>query len=71
MKKMILAVMAAMVVSTAGTALAATPDYGYCRDGAPRIETNFAYCGGGHHGEGHGGYGHGGGYCYDNGNNEG
>ena len=81
MKKMMLAAMAAMVIGSAGTALAATPDRGYCRDNAPTIETSYAHCGGGYYGRGHGrrdgsgcdGYGRGyrGGYCYDNENNEG
>ena len=79
MKKMMLAAMAAMVIGSTGTALAATPDRGFCRDNAPAIETSYAHCGGGHHGHGHGGYGcdgYGhrgdrGGYCWDNENNEG
>ena len=80
MKKMMLAAMAAMVIGSTGTALAATPGAGYCRDNAPAIETNYAHCGGGYHGRGRddrggygcgGGYGHGGGYCYDYENNEG
>ena len=78
MKKMMLAAMAAMVIGSTGTALAATPDRGFCRDNAPAVETSYAHCGGGHHGHGHGGYGcdgyererHGG-YCWDNENNEG
>ena len=79
MKKMMLAAMAAMVIGSAGTAMAATPDRGYCRDNAPAIETSYAHCGG-YHGRGRGGYGcdgngngygHRGGYCYDNENNEG
>ena len=59
------------------TALAATPDRGFCRDNAPAVETSDAHCGGGHHGHGHGGYscdgyerGHRGGYCRDNENQE-
>ena len=79
MKKMMLAAMAAMVIGSTGTALAATPDRGFCRDNAPAVETIYAHCGGGHHGHGHGGYGcdgYGhrgdrGGYCWDNENNEG
>lgn len=79
MKKMMLAAMAAMVIGSTGTALAATPDRGFCRDNAPAVETSYAHCGGGHHGHGHGGYGcdgYGhrgdrGGYCWDNENNEG
>ncbi len=79
MKKMMLAAMAAMVIGSTGTALAATPDRGFCRDNAPAVETSYAHCGGGHHGHGHGGYGcdgyshrgDRGGYCWDNENNEG
>ena len=83
MKKMMLAAMAAMVIGSAGTALAATPDRGYCRDNATAIETSYAHCGGGYHGRGNGrgdcrrdgsgcdGYGRGNGYCYNNENNEG
>ena len=78
MKKMMLAAMAAMVIGSTGTALAATPDRGFCRDNAPAVETSYAHCGGGHHGHGHGGYGcdgyerdHRGGYCWDNENQEG
>lgn len=78
MKIMMLAAMAAMVIGSMGTALAATPgavDYG---NNTNRIETNYAHCSGGyHHGdrEGRGGYGcgggYGGGYCWGNENNEG
>ena len=78
MKKMMLAAMAAMVIGSAGTALAATPGQGYCRDNAPAIETSYAHCGGGYHGRGRGGYGcdgegrgNGYGYCYRNENTEG
>ncbi len=79
MKKMMLAAMAAMVIGSTGTALAATPDRGFCGDNTTRIETNYAHCGGGyHHGGrgGRGGYGcgggYGGGYCWgDENNNEG
>ncbi len=78
MKKMMLAALAAMVIGSTGTALAAAPEDGYCRDNAPVIETSYAHCGGGYHGRGRDGYGcdgygygHRGGYCYDNGNNEG
>ncbi len=82
MKKMMLAAMAAMVIGSTGTALAATPDRGFCRDNAPAVETSYAHCGGGHYGHGHGGhggygcdgYGHRGdrgGYCWGNENNEG
>ncbi|MBP5200760.1 MAG: hypothetical protein J6Z82_08945 [Schwartzia sp.] len=65
MKKMMLAAMAAMVICSTGTALAATPGAVNFRDNTTRIETNYAHCGGGyHHGdrEGRGGYGCGGGY---------
>ena len=78
MKKMMLAAMAVMVIGSTGTALAATPDHGFCRDNAPTIEMSYAHCGGGyHHGGrgGRGGYGCGGGYgdgyCWGNENNEG
>ncbi len=85
MKKMMLAAMAAMVIGSTGTALAATPGQGYCRDNSPAIEMSYAHCGGGYYGGGRGGrggygcdgygYGHrggyGGGYCYDNEDNEG
>ena len=81
MKKMMLAAMAAMVIGSTGTALAATPDRGFCRDNAPAIETSYAHCGGGYYGgrggrDGYGcggGYGHRGGhggYCYGYENNE-
>ena len=81
MKKMMLAAMAAMVIGSTGTALAATPGAGYCRDNAPAIETSYAHCGGGYYGKGRGGYGcdgygyghrggHGG-YCYGYEDNEG
>ena len=79
MKKMMMAVMAAMVIGSAGTALAATPGQGYCRDAEPCYETSYANCGSGYHGRGHGrrdgygcdGYGRGNGYCYGNDNSEG
>ena len=78
MKKMMLAAMAAMVIGSTETALAATPDRGFCRDNAPAVETSYAHCGGGHHGHGHGGYGcggyergHRGEYCYGYEDNEG
>ena len=84
MKKMMLAAMAAMVIGSAGTALAATPDRGFCGDNVPCVEVNYAHCGGGHYGHGHGGrggyscdgngYGHRGGhggYCYGYNDNEG
>ena len=79
MKKMMLAAIAAMVIGSTGTALAATPDRGFCGGNAPAVETSYAHCGGGHHGHGHGGYGcdgyghrggHGG-YCYGYEDNEG
>ncbi len=79
MKKMMLAAMAAMVIGSTGTALAATPDRGFCGGNAPAVETSYAHCGGGYHGRGRDGYGcdgyghrggHGG-YCWDNENNEG
>ena len=78
MKKMMLAAMAAMVIGSTETALAATPDRGFCRDNTPAIETSYAHCGGGYHGRGRdgydcgGGYGHRGGhggYCWGNENN--
>ena len=72
MKKMMLAAMAAMVIGSTGTALAATPDRGFCRDNAPVIETSYAHCGDGYHGRGYGHGGrHGGGYCYGYEDNEG
>ena len=75
MKKMMLAAMAAMVIGSTGTALAATPAHGFCGDNTPHIETSYVHCGGGHYGHGHGsydcgGYGRRGGYCWDNENNE-
>ena len=77
MKKMMLAAMAAMVIGSTGTALAATPDRGFCGDNAPAYEVSYAHCGGGYYGGGRGGrggygcdgYGHRGGhggYCWDN-----
>ncbi len=70
MKKMMLAAMAAMVIGSTGTALAATPGAVDCRDNAPCVETSYAHCGGGYYGGGRGGYGcgggYGGGYCWDN-----
>ena len=77
MKKMMLAVMAAMVICSTGTALAATPDRGFCRDNAPCVEADYTCCGGyyGRGREGRGGYGcgggYGGGYCWGNENQEG
>ncbi len=66
MKKMMMTMMAAAVIATTGTALAATPGRGYCRDDAPRYEASYT-CGGGYYGRGRGGYGcgGGGGYCYN------
>ena len=76
MKKMMMTMMAAAMIATTGTALAATPgavDFG---DNTNRIEANYAHCGGGyHHGGrgGRGGYGCGGGYgdgyCWSSENN--
>ena len=65
-----LAAMAAMVIGSTGTALAATPDRGFCRDNAPAIEMSYAHCGGGYHHGGRGGRGDG--SCWGNENsNEG
>ena len=76
MKKTIMTMMAAAMIATTGTTLAATPDRGFCQDNMTRIETNYAHCGGGyHHGDRgeRGGYGcgggYGGGYCWGNENN--
>ena len=73
MKKMMLAAMAAMVIGSTGTALAATPDRGFCGNNTNRIEMSYAHCGGGYYGGGRGGYdcggGYGGGYCWGNENN--
>ena len=73
MKKTMMAMaMAAMTMMTAGTALAATPERGDFQDNTPRIEMNYAYCGGGYYGGGRGGrggYGCCGGYCWGNENN--
>ena len=78
MKKMMLAAMAAMVIGSTGTALAATPGAVDCRDNVPCVETNYTCCGGYYGGGrgGRGGYGcgggYGGGYCWGNeDNNEG
>ena len=78
MKKMMLAAMAAMVIGSTGTALAATPGAVDCRDNAPCVEANYTCCGGYYGGGrgGRGGYGcgggYGGGYCWGNEtNNEG
>ena len=73
MKKMMMTMMAAAVMMTSATALAATPDVpDGCRDNAPCFEASYTCCGGGCYGGGRGGYGCGGGYCYGNGyeNNE-
>lgn len=81
MKKTMMTMMAAAMMLTGATALAATPGHGAdCRDNAPCVEVNYAHCGGGHYGHGYGGrggygcdgngYGHRGGYCYGNENNE-
>ena len=77
MKKMMLAAMAAMVIGSTGTALAATPGDVDCRDNAPCVEANYT-CGGGYYGGGRGerggygcGGGYGGGYCWGNENQEG
>ena len=69
MKKTMMAMaMAAMTMMATGTALAATPDRGFCGDNAPAIEMSYAHCGGGYYGGGRGGYGcgggYGGGYCW-------
>ena len=69
MKKMMTAMMAAAMMLTTGTALAATPERGYCRDNAPCVEADYTCCGGGYYGGGRGGYGCGGGYCWGNENN--
>ena len=75
MKKMILAAMAAVVIGSTGTALAATPGAVDCRDNAPCVEANYTCCGGYYGGGrgGRGGYGcgggYGGGYCWGNENN--
>ena len=79
MKKTIMTMMAAAMIATTGTALAATPGQGYCRDNSPAIEMSYAHCGGGYYGGGRGGYGcdgygHRGGhgrYCYGYEDNEG
>ncbi len=75
MKKMMLAAMAAMVIGSTGTALAATPEQGNLQDSTSRVEMNYSHCGGRYYGGGRGGYGcgggYGGGYCWGNENNEG
>ncbi len=76
MKKLMMTMMAAAMLATTGTALAAKPGAVDCRDNTPCYEVNYAHCGGGyHHGGrgGRGGYGcggsYGGGYCWGNENN--
>ena len=75
MKKTMMTMMAAAMMLTSATVLAATPDWAAdCRDNAPCFEASYA-CGGGWHGghrgrSDHGGCG-GGGYCYGYDNNEG
>ena len=75
MKRMMLAAMAAVVIGSTGTALAATPGAVDCRDNAPCVEANYTCCGGYYGGGrgGRGGYGcgggYGGGYCWSNENN--
>ena len=75
MKRMMLAAMAAVVIGSTGTALAATPGAVDCRDNAPCVEANYTCCGGYYGGGrgGRGGYGcaggYGGGYCWGNENN--
>ena len=75
MKKMMLAAMAAMVIGSTGTALAATPGAVTYGDNTPCVEANYT-CGGGYYGGGRGGRGgygcgggYGGGYCWGNENN--
>ena len=71
MKKTIMAMaLAAMTVATTGTALAAMPGQVNFQDNVPRIETNYAHCGGGyHHGDRGERGGYCGGYCWGNENN--
>ncbi|MBO6211069.1 MAG: hypothetical protein J6N99_10325 [Schwartzia sp.] len=73
MKKTMMAMMAALMMSATGTALAATPDVVDCRENAPCVEASYTCCGGGYYGggRGRGGYGCGGGYCYGYENSEG
>ena len=77
MKKTIMTMMAAAMIATTGTALAATPGAVDCRDNAPCVEANYTCCGGYYGGGrgGRGGYGcgggYGGGYCWGNENQEG
>ncbi len=78
MKKTMMAMMAAAVMMTGATAMAAPGRAADCWNGgnAPCVEASYAHCGdgyyGGHRG-GRGGYGcgggYGGGYCYGNENN--
>ena len=76
MKKTMMTMMAAAMMLTSATALAAAPDRAAdCRDNAPCVEAAYTCCGGGF-GErgrgGRGGYGcGGGGYCWGNETNEG
>ncbi len=76
MKKTILTMMAAAMMLTSATALAATLERGGCWDNTPCYETSYANCGGGYYGGGRGGRGgygcgggYGGGYCWGNENN--
>ena len=72
MKKTMMAMMAALMMSATGTALAATPDVVDCRDNAPCVEASYTCCCGGYYGGGRGRGGYGcGGYCYGYENNEG
>ena len=57
MKKTIMTMMAAAMIATTGTALAATPGAVDCRDNAPCVEANYTCCGGGYYGGGRGGRG--------------
>ena len=76
MKKTILTMMAAAMIATTGTALAATPGAVAYGDNTPCVEANYTCCGGGYYGGGRGGRGgygcgggYGGGYCWGNENN--
>ena len=71
MKKTMMAMMAALMMSATGTALAATPDVVDCRDNAPCVEASYTCCGGGYYGGGRGRGGYGCGYCYGYENSEG
>ena len=74
MKKTIMTMMAAAMIATTGTALAATPEQGNFQDSTSRVEMSYSHCGG-YYGGGRGGYGCGGGYdggyCWGNENQEG